>query len=513
MPRRGEDAKCRRTQPRSTTAAPAPRRVPVTTARVLPVILAGGAGTRLWPLSRERHPKQFLPLTGERTMLQQTLDRLRGLGGEAPVIVCHHDHRFTVAEQCRELSVEPSAVILEPVGRNTAPALALAALQAAEDDPVLLALPADGHIGNASAFHAAVRRAMPLAAAGDVVAFGVPPDRAETGYGYIQVGAPLDVEGDTAVAAAKIAAFTEKPSRQMAEGYLAAGGYCWNSGMFAVRASVYLEELRTFRPAIDAACAAAVAAQTKDLDFHRPGSAFADSPADSIDYAVMEHTRRGVVVVPAQMQWSDVGSWRTLAEVLPADAEGNTTSGDVVAVATRNSHLVAQGRLIAAIGVEDLVVVETADAVLVASQAHAAEVKTVVERLRTAGRPEHRDHAIVYRPWGQAETFAGGRDAGYLVKRITVRPGEALSLQSHRHRAEHWVVVRGEATVQRGEETFILAEDESTYIPAGARHRLSNRGPAQLDLIEVQVGPLLTEDDIVRYDDRYGRDSDAGSLA
>lgn len=486
----------------------------MTIERVLPVVLAGGAGTRLWPLSREAYPKQFLPLLGEQTLLQQTLCRLSGLAAAPPAIVCHHDHRFIVAEQCRELGVAPSAVVLEPAARNTAPALALAALRAVdEDDPVLLALPADGHIGNASAFQAAVRCAVPLAAAGNVVAFGVPPDRAETGYGYIQAGAALEVEGDAAVAAAKIAAFTEKPSREVAEGYLAAGGYYWNSGMFAVRASVYLEELRRFRPAIHAACVAAVAAQTKDLDFHRPGSAFAASPADSIDYAVMEHTKRGVVVVPAQMQWSDVGSWRTLTEVLPADAEGNTTSGDVVAVATRNSHLAAQRRLVAAIGVEDLVVVETADVVLVASKAHAAEVKAVVERLRAAGRSEHRDHATVYRPWGQAETFAGGRDAGYLVKRITVQPGEALSLQSHRHRAEHWVVVCGEATVQRGEETFVLAADESTYIPAGARHRLSNRGPARLDVIEVQVGPLLTENDIVRYDDRYGRDSDAGALA
>ena len=481
---------------------------------MLPVILAGGAGTRLWPLSRETYPKQFLPLTGERTLLQQTLCRLSGLAAAPPVIVCHHDHRFIVAEQCRGLGMSPAAVVLEPAARNTAPALALAALRAVdEDDPVLLALPADGHIGNTSAFQAAVRCAVPLAAAGSVVAFGVPPDRAETGYGYIQAGAPLEVEGDARVAAAKIAAFAEKPSRTVAEGYLAAGGYYWNSGMFAVRASVYLEELRAFRPAIHAACAAAVAAQTKDLDFHRPGSAFAASPADSIDYAVMEHTSRGVVVVPAQLQWSDIGSWRTLAEVLPADAEGNTASGDVIAVATRNSHLAAQNRLVAAIGVEDLVVVETADVVLVASKAHAAEVKAVVERLRAAGRSEHRDHATVYRPWGQAETFAGGPDAGYLVKRISVRPGEALSLQSHRHRAEHWVVVRGEATVQRGEETFVVAEDESTYIPAGARHRLTNRGPAQLDVIEVQVGPLLTEDDIVRYDDRYGRNSDAGALA
>ena len=470
---------------------------------LLPVILAGGAGTRLWPLSREHYPKQFLPLTSSQTMLQQTLARLGGVTAMAPVIVCHHDHRFIVAEQCRALGVEPGAVLLEPVARNTAPALALAALQAdAAGDPVLLVLPADSHIGAADAFHEAVRHAVPLAAAGNIVAFGVAPDRPETGYGYIQAGQLLGVAGD----AARIAAFTEKPSRQVAEGYLAAGGYYWNSGMFAVRASVYLEELKRFQPAIHAACAAAMAAQTKDLDFHRPGTAFADSPADSIDYAVMEHTRRGVVV-PTQMDWNDLGSWRTLADVLPADAAGNTTSGDVIAVATRNSHLAGQSRLVAAIGVENMVVVETADVVLVASKAHVAEVKTVVERLRQAGRAEHREHTTAYRPWGHAETFAGGgADDGYLVKRITVQPGESLSLQKHRHRAEHWVVVRGEATVQRGDETFVVAEDESTYIPANVRHRLTNRGPAPLDVIEVQVGALLAEDDIVRYDDRYGRE-------
>ena len=470
--------------------------------RVLPVVLAGGAGTRLWPLSRERYPKQFLPLVGERTMLQQTLGRLAGLAAAPPVIVCHHDHRFIVAEQCRALGEEPSAVVLEPVARNTAPALALAALRAVDaGDPVLLALPADGHIGSVAAFHAAVRRALPLAAEGRIVAFGATPDRPETGYGYIQAGPAAGPGG-----AAPIAAFVEKPTRSVAEGYLATGGYYWNSGMFAVRASVYLAELRAFRPAIHAACTAAVAAETKDLDFHRPGDAFRDSPADSIDYAVMEHTRLGMVV-PTRMQWSDLGSWRALAEALPADKDGNTASGDVIAVAARGSHLASGSRLLAAIGVADLVVVETADAVLVASKAHVAEVKTVVERLRQAGRTEQREHTTAYRPWGHAETFpASQADAGYLVKRITVRPGESLSLQKHQHRAEHWVVVHGEATVQRGEDTFVVAQDESTYIPAGVLHRLTNRGPERLDVIEVQVGPVLSEDDIVRYDDRYGRE-------
>lgn len=470
--------------------------------QVLPVVLAGGAGARLWPLSRERYPKQFLPLTGERTMLQQTLGRLAGLPVASPVIVCHHDHRFIVAEQCRALGVEPAAVVLEPVARNTAPALALAALRSVDaGDPVLLALPADAHIGSVPAFHAAVRQALPLAAAGHIVAFGVTPDRPETGYGYIQAGTEAGAGG-----VAPIAAYVEKPTQPVAEGYLAAGGYYWNSGMFAVRASVYLAELRAFRPAIHAACMAAVAAETRDLDFHRPGEAFRDSPADSIDYAVMERTRLGMVV-PTRMAWSDLGSWRALAAALPADMEGNTASGDVIAVATRGSHLVSGSRLLAAIGVQDLVVVETADAVLVASKAHVAEVKTVVERLRQAGRAEQREHTTAYRPWGHAETFTGGQaDAGYLVKRITVQPGESLSLQKHRHRAEHWVVVHGEATVQRGDDTFVVAQDESTYIPAGVRHRLTNRGPQRLDVIEVQVGPVLSEDDIVRYDDRYGRE-------
>lgn len=467
----------------------------------MPVVLAGGAGTRLWPLSRERYPKQFLPLVGERTMLQQTLDRLAGLSAAPPVIVCHHDHRFIVAEQCRASAVEPGAVVLEPVARNTAPALALAALRAVDaGDPVLLALPADAHIGSVPAFHAAVRQAVPLAAAGRIATFGVTPNRPETGYGYIEAGAKVGADG-----AARIAAYMEKPTREAAAGYLAAGGYYWNSGMFAVRASVYLAELLAFRPAIHAACTAAAAAATRDLDFHRPGDAFRDSPADSIDYAVMEHTRLGVVV-PTRMQWSDLGSWQALAETLPADADGNTARGDVIAVGARGSHLASGSRLLAAVGVSDLVVVETADAVLVASKAHAADVQAVVERLREARRTEHREHATAYRPWGHAETFTADRAAGYLVKRITVQPGESLSLQKHRHRAEHWVVVNGQATVQRGEDTFVVAQNESTYIPAGVRHRLTNRGPDRLDVIEVQVGPVLSEDDIVRYDDRYGRE-------
>ena len=466
----------------------------------LPVILAGGAGTRLWPLSRELYPKQFLRLIGNATMLQHTLARLDGLDHAAPVIVCNHDHRFIVAEQARQIDKQPSAIVLEPAARNTAPALALAALRAVqEDDPVLLALPADAYVGAVDAFHVAVRQALACAAQGAVVTFGVVPTRPETGYGYICAGQPLaDHAG-----AFKVEAFIEKPARQAAEDYLAAGGYFWNSGMFAVRASVYLQELQTFRPEIHAACAAAVAAESKDLDFLRPGDAFQDSPADSIDYAVMEQTQRAVVV-PTKMDWTDVGSWSALSAILDQDEAGNSIAGDVIAVGTRHSHIAADNRLVAVIGMDQVVVVETSDAVLVAAKESVQDVKAVVDELNRQSRHEHHAHTTIYRPWGHAETFKTGD--GFLVKRLTVAPGEALSLQMHRHRAEHWVVVRGEATVQRDDEHFVVAADESTYIPVGARHRLSNRGTTPLEVIEVQVGALLSEDDIVRFDDRYGRE-------
>ena len=469
--------------------------------KVLPVILAGGSGTRLWPLSRELHPKQFLNLVGDKTLLQQTLARLDGLSREAPVIVCNHEHRFIVAEQCRQAGLEPGAIILEPTARNTAPALALAALRAVEDgdDPLLLVLPADHFVGSATGFRAAVERAAPFAEAGGIVTFGIVPSRPDTGYGYIRAGEPTAVQGVD-----RVAAFVEKPASDTARQYLAAGGYYWNSGMFLMKAGVYLEELRSFRPDIVAACAAATAARRMDLErFYRPGEAFRDCPADSIDYAVMERTQRALVVA-ADMDWTDLGSWSALAGRLAHDAAGNTTRGDVVAVDTRNCHLSGSDRLVAAIGLDGVVVVETPDAVLVADKGRAQDVKKIVERLRRGNRDEHRLHTTVYRPWGHAETFKAG--PGFLVKRITVAPGEALSLQMHRHRAEHWVVVRGEAAVQRDDEQFVLAADESTYIPVGARHRLANPGPAPLHLIEVQVGRHLSEDDIVRFDDRYGRE-------
>ena len=466
---------------------------------ILPVILAGGAGTRLWPMSRELYPKQFLRLVGDKTMLQHTLARLEGLPAGAPIIVCNHEHRFVVAEQCRQVGVEPSAILLEPAPRNTAPALALAALRAANaGDGVLLALPADNHIASIGPFHAALKRALPLAEEGRIVVFGTTPTGPETGYGYIRAGAPLaDADG-----IAEVAAFTEKPSRQLAEQYAATDGMYWNSGMFLLRASVYLRELRAFRPDIHAACAKAVATERQDLDFVRPGHAFRASPADSIDYAVMEHTARACVMA-ADIDWADLGSWKAVADAQPKSAHANTLSGDVIAVSTTDSHLAANSRLVAAVGLRSTVIVETDDAVLVVAKDHVQDVKQVVDRLRTQARSEHRAHSTSYRPWGRAETFKAG--AGFLVKRLTVAPGESLSLQMHHHRAEHWVVVRGEAEVQRGDATFRLTANQSTHIPAGERHRLTNPGAEPLEVIEVQVGEQLSEDDIVRFEDRYGR--------
>ena len=469
--------------------------------QILPVILAGGAGTRLWPLSRELYPKQFLRLVGDETMLQLALGRLRALPTAPPILVCNNDHRFVVAEQCRQVGVSPGAILLEPQARNTAPALALAALHAAADgDRVLLVLPADSHIAPVAAFHAAVRTGLPLAREGAIVVFGTTPAAADTGFGYIRVGkARPDAAG-----VAEVAAFVEKPSRKLAEEFLASGRYRWNSGMFLLRAGVFLDEMRARRPEIHAACAAAMAAPRKDLDFVRPGDAFARSPAESIDYSVMEHTKRAVVV-STDMRFVDVGSWRAVADVNAKDADGNSVSGDVIAVGTTDSHLAASDRLVAAVGLRGMVVVETGDAVLVAAKDRVQDVKQVAERLRALGRDEHRAHATAYRPWGRAETFKKGD--GFLVKRIAVAPGESLSLQLHRHRAEHWVVIRGEAEVRCGERVFRLAANESTYIPAGVRHRLANPGRQPLEVIEVQVGEHLSEDDIVRFADRYGRES------
>jgi len=467
---------------------------------LLPVVLAGGSGSRLWPLSRELYPKQFLRLYGERTMLQGTLTRLSGLPTAPAYIVCNDEHRFLVAEQLRGIGHAWGAIILEPAARNTAPAIALAALHAvsAGADPILLVLPADHFLQDAAAFQSAVREGATQASEGALVTFGVVPTRPETGYGYIRVGERI-AHG---IGAARVAAFMEKPDVATAGRLLQSGQYLWNSGMFLFRASAYLSELQRTRPDIFSACERAMSESRRDLDFVRPGAAFLESPTDSIDYAVMEKTERSVVI-PLDVGWNDLGSWDSLWSITPHDSDGNVAEGDVIHVDTRNTYLRSEDRLVAAVGVEDIVVVETADAVLVSRRDRVQDVRKIVDRIRSCTRHEHRTHVRVYRPWGSYESVENGDR--YQVKRITVNPGSSLSFQMHHHRSEHWIVVRGTARVQRGDETFLLAENESTYIPLGAKHRLSNPGKVPLELIEVQVGTYLGEDDIVRFDDVYGR--------
>jgi mannose-1-phosphate guanylyltransferase len=465
---------------------------------ILPVILAGGAGTRLWPLSRELYPKQFLALTGGQTMLQETLTRLNGLDAAPPYVICNEEHRFIVAEQCRAVGIAWGAIILEPVARNTAPAIALAALHATRDgeDPVMLVLPADHHIADSQSFRAALADGAALVSADDLVTFGIVPERAETGYGYIKAGQRLGTR------AHKVAQFVEKPDLDTANRYIDEGGYYWNSGMFMFRASTYLKELAVHRGDIYEVCKQAAGNMSSDLDFRRPGPEFANSPAESIDYAVMEKTE-GSLVIPIDVGWSDVGSWKALWEVSPRDTHGNHVRGDVVSVDTANSLLISDGRLLATVGVSDLMVIETADAVLVAQRDCAQDVKRIVEQLRESKRTEQRTHQRVYRPWGSYESVEEGDR--HQVKRITVNPGAKLSLQMHHHRSEHWIVVQGTAMVTCGDQEFIVHENESTYIPIGSKHRLTNPGKIPLDLIEVQVGSYLGEDDIVRFQDAYGR--------
>jgi mannose-1-phosphate guanylyltransferase/mannose-6-phosphate isomerase len=488
-----------------------------------PVILSGGSGTRL---SRETYPKQFLPLTGDKTMLQETALRLDGLVEEHPrlgvllldpIVVCNEAHRFLVAEQFRLLERNLATIVLEPFGRNTAPALTLAALSAtaAGDDPILLVAPADHAIVDGEAFRSAVADGAILAEQGAVITFGIVPAKPETGYGYIQQGEAL---GDDALSgrAYRLHAFVEKPDRATAERYLASGEYLWNSGIFMLRASVWLGLVRSFRPEIADACDAALRAGRCDGEFQRlDAERFKACPSDSIDYAVMERLsgagapgQHPAVVLPLDAGWSDVGAWSALWEVREQDAAGNVLDGDAFVHESENNLLIAQSRLLAAVGVDNLIVVETPDAVLVADRERAQDVKAVTRFLSEAQRNEHLHHQRVHRPWGAFESITmGGR---YQVKRLTVKPGEALSMQMHHHRAEHWVVVSGTAKVTCDDNSFLLAENQSTYIPLGATHRLENPGSIPLEIIEVQSGSYLGEDDIVRFDDRYDRGDDSG---
>jgi mannose-1-phosphate guanylyltransferase/mannose-6-phosphate isomerase len=464
-----------------------------------PVLLSGGVGSRLWPVSRETHPKQFLPLAGDITMLQETLRRTTGLDAAAPLVVCNEEHRFMVAEQLRQLDLQASALILEPQGRNTAPAVALAALQALAADPqsVLLVLPADHLIQNVEAFVEAVGKAMPLAGEGRLMTFGVVPTAPETGYGYIKCGASL--ADDLYV----LERFVEKPDAVTAQSYLDDGGFLWNSGMFLLRAQTYLEELGKFSPEILACCQQAMKAATVDMFFVRPDAeAFDQCPSDSIDYAVMEKTDAGGVI-SLDCGWSDVGSWSALWEVAEQDEHGNVCNGDVIVDDCRGSYFRSDSRLLSAIGVDNLVVVETADAILVADRDKVQNVKSIVNKLKEQQRTEATLHRRVYRPWGSYESLVTSQR--FQVKRIVVHPGQTLSLQMHHHRAEHWIIVQGTAEVTCEDKVFMLGEDESTYIPLGHKHRLANPGRIPLELIEVQSGAYLGEDDIVRFEDVYGR--------
>lgn len=465
---------------------------------ITPVIMAGGSGSRLWPLSRSLYPKQFLPFTGEKTMLQETLGRLENLNVNEPLVICNEEHRFIVAEQLRAMDISGS-IILEPVGRNTAPAIALAAQVTVDDnDPLLLILAADHVIQDEIAFTQAVEKAIPLAQTGKLVTFGIIPTQAHTGYGYIQRGNSIsDSVGFY------VNAFVEKPDATTAASYNDSGTYYWNSGMFLIKASRYLDELKTYRPDISNACEKAVINTTYDNDFVRlDAEAFALCPDESIDYAVMENTD-DAVVVPLDAGWNDIGAWSALWEVNDKDEKGNVVVGDTILHNTVNSLVHGGERLVATVGLDNIVIVDTKDALLVASKDSVQDVKKIVEQLKAEKRDEYKLHREVYRPWGRYDSIDNGER--YQVKRITVNPGEKLSIQMHHHRAEHWIVVSGTAKVTNGDNTFLVTENESTYIPIGVVHALENPGKMPLEMIEVQSGSYLGEDDIIRFEDRYGR--------
>jgi mannose-1-phosphate guanylyltransferase len=465
---------------------------------MIPVIMSGGSGTRLWPLSRKHKPKQFLALFGDNTMFQETLECLTGLDDlESPIIVCNNDHRFMVAEQLQQLAVTKPTIILEPFGKNTAPAVAIAALQAMEsgNDPILLVLAADHVINDISAFHQAIALAKVEAEKGLLVTFGVVPISPNTGYGYIQA--------DEKNTISKVKAFVEKPDLDTAINYAASGNYYWNSGMFLFKASTLIAELEQYSPDILNSCRDALAKGASDLDFIRLESdAFETCPADSIDYAVMEHTDKAVVV-PLDAGWNDVGSWSSLWECAEQDDDSNVLQGDVMIDDVQNSYIHSEHRLVTVLGLDNIIVIETADAVMVSHKYSVQNVKEIVKRLSKDNRKEAENHRLCYRPWGHYDSIDNGEY--FQVKRITVNPGASLSLQMHHHRAEHWVVINGVAEVICGDKTLLLSENESTYIPVGLKHRLSNPGSVPLQIIEVQSGSYLGEDDIVRFDDDYHR--------